>query len=138
MEDAFAPEMLGSVANMWHRMVVNYRPNAEPGTRTVASRRPLRQSRRIPGPRYDGGKRDVLHSFSTLSMSYELHKVASPKNIKPLSVRAQAKQIRNRRMGAELAIPDKELDLVALDYQLRPISSVSEMLQKGHCTSRYV
>lgn len=69
MENAFAPEMLGTVANMWHRTAVFYRPNAEPGTRTVASRQPLRLSRRIPGTNYDGGKQDVLHSFSTLSMS---------------------------------------------------------------------
>ena len=93
MENAFAPEMLDSVANMWYRKVENYPRNAGPGTRTVASRA-LRLLTQIPVTNYDAGKQDVLHRLPTLSMSLELKKVLPAEGVRSLSARAQARQIR--------------------------------------------
>lgn len=128
-DDAFTSEMLGCIADMWHRMVENYRPNAEWGTRGVASRA-LRVAEQFSNVTADGGAQDKLYAYPTLSMSLDVKKLLPPEGVKWLFVRAHAKQIKDGRMDAEVTILDESLELVALSQHVSFIIDVAQELKK--------
>lgn len=59
-------------------------------------------------------------------MSLEIKKVLPPEGVQWLFLRARAKEIKNGRMDAEIAILDEGFELVALSHQ---VSFIVDMAQ---------
>lgn len=114
-EDAFTNEMLGSVIDYWPRMVENYRTGSPYSISGIAAR----GLRMAEGSRLeDISRQRPQHVYPTLSMSLEIKKVLPPEGVKWLFMRARAKEIKNGRMDAEIAILDEAFELVALSHQV--------------------
>ena len=128
-DDAFTAETLGCVADLWHRMVENYRPNAEWGTRMVASRA-TSIIENFSRADINGDSQDPLYAYPTFSMTLEVKTLLPPEGVKWLFVRAQAKQIKNGRMDTEVTIFDSDLELVALSHQVSFIVDLSHGARK--------
>lgn len=119
----FKTEMLGFIADQWHRMPENYRSRAPWGTKDVASRA-LRLWEGTSSSENDGGANNGFYAYPTLSMSLEVKKLLPSEGVKWLFVRARAKQIKNGRFDAEVTIHNENLELVAVSHQ---VSSVIDL-----------
>ena len=114
--DVFTTDMLGSVADIWHRMVENYHPGAQFSTKNLVARG--MQAEQDFNTATDHGRIPMPYGYPTLSMSLEIKQVLPPSGVKWLFVRAQAKEIKNGRMDAEVTILNESLELVALSHQV--------------------
>ena len=65
-----------------------------------------------------GKKHQLAYWYPTLSMTLEVKKLLPGEGLKWLFVRAQAKEIKNGRMDAEVFIFDADLELVALSHHV--------------------
>ena len=116
-DDAFTTELLGCIADHWHRMLLNYFPESEWGTKSIAARALDVSERATSGDRRKEIEGEIF-AMPTLSMSLDIKKLLPPEGVKWLFVRAQAKQIRNGRFDAEVTIWDEHLELVALSHHV--------------------
>lgn len=114
-EDTFTNEMLGSVIDYWPRMVENYRSGSPYGISGLAARG-LCAMHGFPSE--DFSQQTPQYRYPTLSMSLEIKKVLPPEGVQWLFLRARAKEIKNGRMDAEIAVLDEGLELVALSHQV--------------------
>ncbi|CAF9904247.1 MAG: hypothetical protein HETSPECPRED_003468 [Heterodermia speciosa] len=119
-DDTFTTETLGSVVDLWHRMVENYRPDAEWGTRNVP-KRALHIFQQHSVATTDEGVPKTPYAYPTLSMALEIKKLLPPEGAKWLFVRARAKQIKNGRFDAEVIILDQRMKIVAVSHQINSI-----------------
>ena len=129
-EDVFTTEMLGFIADHWHRMTENYRSKAPWGTKDVASRAARGYSGDVSA-RNDGGENHGFYAYPTLSMSLEIKKLLPAEGVKWLYVRAEAKQIKNGRLDAEIVILDENMELVALSHQVSSIIDLDLASKEG-------
>lgn len=129
VDDVFTAEMIGYIADLYHRMVDNYLVNAEWGTRNIASR--ILQAAAAQSADTDDGGQGVLYGYPTMSMGLEVKKLLPPEGVKWLFIRAQAKQIKNGRMDAEITILDEKMELVALSHQVSLIIDFAQESKKG-------
>ena len=111
--ERFTTEMLGSVADHWHRMVENYRPNSVWSHAQLPANalRATAEGRQIKG--YSTSFR-----YPTLSMHLEIKKSLPPQGVQWLFLRARSAEIKNGRFDTEIIILDEKLELVALSHQV--------------------
>ena len=114
--ETFTTNMLGSVADTWHRMVENYRTDAEWSTKNLVTR--AMRAGQESSTATDRGHKAVPYGYPTLSMSLDIKKHLPAPGVKWLFIRAQAKEIKNGRMDAEVTILDEFHELVALSHQV--------------------
>ena len=112
---AFTANTLGSVADIWHRMVENYRTDAEWSTKNLVAQAKQNVS---PSKTTIGLGSQPPYGYPTLSLNLEIKKALPPQGVKWLFVRARAKHIMNGRMDAEVTILNENHELVALSYQV--------------------
>ena len=127
--DAFTTEMLGCVADNWHRMVENYRPNAAWSIKKMVAR--AMQVGQDSSTDVDRGRTPVPYSYPTLSLSLEIKKLLPAQGVKWLLIRAEAKEIKNGRMDAAVTIVDENLELVAVSQQVSFIVDLVEEAKKA-------
>lgn len=112
-EARFTNEMLGSVADHWHRMPENYRTDSV-WNHTDLPANALRAA--AEGTQIKGYS--TTYAYPTLSMHLEIKKSLPPQGAQWLFLRAQSTEIKNGRFDAEITILDENLDLVALSTQV--------------------
>ena len=108
--------MLGSVADIWYRMVENYHPGGNFSTKNLVAR--AMQAKQDSNTATGHGRIPMSYGYSTLSMSLEIKQTLLPSSVKWLFVRAQVKEMRNGRMDAEVTILNDSHELVALSHQV--------------------
>ena len=117
-DDVFTTETLGSIADIWPRMVENYCPESEWSTTNLVNRA-LRGTRTSSiDADFGSGRHPQAFWYPTLSMTLEIKKILPPQGVKWLFMRAQAKEIKNGRMDAEVTILDENSELVALSHHV--------------------
>lgn len=116
-DEVFTDESLGSVADLWQRMIINYYSTTQWGTREAA-----RQGARI-WEQFESGEPGeyVPYAFPTLSMNLEFKKLLPSEGVKWLFLRARARQIKNGRMDTEVTILDENMELVVLSHQISAV-----------------
>ena len=114
--ESFTTEMLGCIADSWHRMPENHLPKSTWSNAQIVSR--ANQSAHGLVEDTDIGRRPPSYWYPTLSMTLEIKKQLPPEGVKWLFVRAQAKEVKNGRMDAEVMIFDQYMALVALSHQI--------------------
>ena len=108
--------MLGSVADIWCRMVGTYHPGGNFSAKTLVAR--AMQAKQDSNTATDHGRIPMPYGYPTLSMSLEIKQILPPSGVKWLFVRAQAKEIKNGRMDAEVTILNEGHELAALSHQV--------------------
>ena len=110
--NVFTIETLGSIADVWPRIMENYYPEAKWGCASLAQRALKGAETSLNA---DTGFRRHPQAFwyPTLSMTLEIKKLLPSQGVKWLFMRAQAKKIENGRMDTEVTIWDQYFDLVA-------------------------
>ena len=113
-DDMFTTEALGSIADVWPRVVENYCPESKWNTTNLVNRalRGARRSKRDVD--IELGRHPQAFWYPTLSMTLEIKKLLPPQGVKWLFMRAQAKKIENGRMDTEVTIWNQYSELVAL------------------------
>ena len=117
-DDAFTTEILGSIADIWPRMVENYCPESEWSTTSLVSRALRGRETSSIDADFGLGRHPQAFWYLTLSMTLEIKKLLPPQGVKWLFMRAQAKGIRNGRMDTEVTILDQNSELVALSHHV--------------------
>lgn len=122
-EDAFTNELLGSVIDYWPRMVENYHSGSPYSVSGLAARGLCTMQ---GSPPEDISRQIPQYAYPTISMSLDVKKLLPPEGVKWLFMRAQAKEIKNGRLDAEITILDEALELVALSHQVSFIVNLAE------------
>ncbi len=117
-DDVFTTETLGSIADIWPRMVENYCPESEWSTTSLVRRALERTQTSSTDADFGFGRHPQAFWYPTLSMTLEIKKILPPQGVKWLFMRAQAKRIQNGCMDAEVTILDQNSDLVALSHHV--------------------
>ena len=117
-DDVFTTETLGSIADIWPRMVENYCPESEWSTPRLVRRTLAGTQTSSADPDFWFGRHPQAFWYPTLSMTLEIKKLLPPQGVKLLFMRAQAKEIRNGCMDAEVTIWDQDFGLVALSHHV--------------------
>jgi len=112
-EERFITEILGSVADHWHRMPENYRPGSVWNNVELPANalRAAAEGSQVKGY-------STAHSYPTLSLHLEIKKLLPPQGTEWLFLRARSTEIKNGRFDAETTILDEKLELVALSHQV--------------------
>ena len=117
-DDVFTTETLGSIADIWPRMVESYCPESEWSAINLVNRA-LRGTRTSSiDVDFGSGRHPQAFWYPTLSMTLEIKKILPPQGLKWFFMRAQAKEIENGRMDAEVTILDENSELVALSHHV--------------------
>lgn len=117
-DDVFTTETLGSIADIWPRMVENYCPESEWSTASLVHRALEGTQTSSVDADFGLGRHPQAFWYPTLSMTLEIKKVLPPQGVKWLFMRAQAKEIKNGCMDAEVTILDQSSELVALSHHV--------------------
>ena len=122
-EEKFTNEMLGSVADHWHRMVENYCPKSA-WNNVQLPMNALRAA--TEGSQFQGNA--TSYWYPTLSMHLEIKKSLPSRGVQWLFLRARSTEIKNGRFDAEITILDEKLELVALSHQVCFVVDVSQIV----------
>ena len=117
-DDVFTTETLGSIADIWPRMVENYCPESEWSTTSLVRRALEGTQTSSMDSDFGFGRHPQAFWYPTLSMTLEIKRLLPPQGAKWLFMRAQAKEIKNGCMDAEVTIWDQESELVALSHHV--------------------
>ncbi|KAI9694167.1 MAG: hypothetical protein M1822_003438 [Bathelium mastoideum] len=107
----FTTEMLGSVADHWHRMPENYLKDSEWNNVQLPA-----QALKNPGGSTQSFSTSYL--YPTLSLHLEIKKPLPAEGIEWLFVHARSYEIKNGKFDANVTILDESLELVALSHQV--------------------
>lgn len=112
-QEKFTTEMLGSVADHWHRMLENYVPDSVWNSTEMAKRalRAAGEEREVEGY-------STSYTYPTFSMSLEIKKRLPTEGVRWLFLRARSTEIQGGRFDAEVTVWDSKLNLVALSHQI--------------------
>ena len=110
--DLFTNEMLGSIADHWAEALENYRPDSPFTTKRLAS------ATKVSDTKLGTDAGAPPYKYPTSSLSMEIKKVLPLEGVQWLFLRAQAKEIKNGRLDAEIIIMDEKLELVAISHQV--------------------
>ena len=126
-EERFTNEMLGSVADHWHRMPENYRPdsvwnNAELPAKALQA---AAKSTHIKGY-------STVYAYPTLSMHLEIKKALPPQGAEWLFLRARSTEIKNGRFDAEIIILNEGFELVALAHHVCFVINSAQVADDGN------
>ena len=112
-EARFTNEMLGSVADHWHRMPENYRPESVWNNAELPA-----NALRAAAEGTDINGHPTVPAYPTLSMHLEIKKCLPPEGTQWLFLRARATEVKNGRFDAEIIILNDYFELVALAHQV--------------------
>ncbi|KAL9117372.1 MAG: hypothetical protein Q9187_006093 [Circinaria calcarea] len=125
-EERFTTEMLGSIADHWHRMPENYRPKSVWNSAVLPVNALQAAAQGIQMTAYS-----TSFGYPTLSLHMEVKKVLPPQGAKWLFMRARTTEIKNGRFDAEVIIMDEKLELVALSHQVCHITKSAQIPDDG-------
>ena len=111
--ERFTTEMLGSVADHWHRMPENYRTDSVWNHTELPANAIKAVAERTQMKGYS-----TSYGYPTLSMHLEIKRLLPPEGVKWLFLRARSTEIKNGRFDAEITILDEKLELIALSHQV--------------------
>ena len=125
-EDRFTNEMLGAVADHWHRMPENYRSDSVWNNAKLPANalRAAAKGTNIKGY-------STVFAYPTLSMHLEIKKSLPPQGAQWLFVRARATEIKNGRFDAEIIILNADSELVALAHQVCFVLNSAQKVDEG-------
>ena len=122
--DSFTNETLASIADQWSPVLENYRSDSPFTSERLASATKANDTAVGIDPNTPPFK------YLTASMSLEMKNVLPPEGVRWLFLRAQAKEIQNGRLDAEILILNETLDLVAISHQVSFIITGLEFTRK--------
>lgn len=125
-EERFTTEMLGSIADHWHRMPENYRPKSVWNSAVLPAIALQAATQGTQMKAYS-----TSFGYPTLSLHMEVKKVLPPQGVKWLFMRARSTEIKNGRFDAEIIIMDEKLELVALSHQVCHIIKSAQIPDDG-------
>ena len=114
---SFTTEILGYVADCWHRIPENNLPYATWDHATIVSAAARQRAQGRLADTEISGRDPPTYLYPTLTLSLEIKKVLPPEGVRWLFVRAQVKEVKHGRMDAEVMICDHRMGLVALSHQ---------------------
>ena len=130
----FTTESLGFVADSWHRVPENNLPYPTWDNASMVSAARQRAEGRLADTEI--GSELSTYWYLTLNLSLEIKKLLPRGGVRWLFVRAQVREVRNGRMGAEVMIFDQDGGLVALSHQICHAVENTEALKKKQRLSK--
>ena len=132
--DSFTTQMLGCVADFWHR---NPEDNLND---TVRSKAGIISAARQVAEGFikvtETGRSPASHRYPTQSMTPEIKKLHPPDDVKWLFIRAETKEFQYGCTDAELMIIDRTLKLVAHSHQVCLVIKNAKVLEPKNETGK--
>ena len=117
-DDVFKTEHLGFIADLWPRMVENFCHKSAWNTRALVDRALRARRSDEAEATVELGFQGQAFWYPTLSMTLDVKRLLPAEGVKWLFMRAQAKEIKNGRMDAEVHILNGDMELVALSHHV--------------------